>query len=58
MGQHLEVKGWFRLRWRSTQTKNFRGMKQHWLENGFFIGQGLHYNQDFFGEELQAWMRN
>ena len=51
---HLrEVKGRFRLQWRSAHVKNFRGMEQYdWLRNGFFIDPGLHYGQDFSGGEL------
>ena len=26
-------------------------------KDGFFIGQGLHYSQDFSGGELQEWMK-
>ena len=51
--------GWFRLQWRSAPIKIFRGMEQYdWLQSGLFIGQGLHYGQDFSGGELQAWMEN
>ena len=49
----------FRL-WRgSAPVKNFGGLEQYdWLQNGFFIGQDLvHYGQDFYGEELQPWMK-
>ena len=52
------IKCHFRLRWGSALVKNFRGMEQYnWLQNGYFIGRGLHYNLDSFGGELQAWMK-
>ena len=38
------------FRARSTPIKNLRGMEFYdWLQNGFFINRGLHYNQYFFG---------
>ena len=52
------TKGRFRLRWWSATIKNLRGREQYdWLQNGFFIARCLHYNQDFYGGELQAWMK-
>lgn len=27
-----------------------------WLQNGFFVRQGLHYGQDIYAKELEAWM--
>lgn len=42
---------------RSAPVKNFRRMEPYnWLQNGFFINQGLHYGQDFSGGELPSWM--
>jgi hypothetical protein len=40
-------------------AKNFRGREQDGCSQNefFFIGRGLHYGQDFFGGELQAWMK-
>ena len=49
---------WFRLQWRSTPLKNFEGMEHYdWLQNGCFIGQGLHCGQDYSSGEPQAWMK-
>jgi hypothetical protein len=40
------------------RSRIFRGMEQYdWLQNRLFIGRGLCYGQDFFNEELQAWMK-
>ena len=52
-----DLLGLFRLWWRSAPIKKFRGTEQYdWLQNGFFTSQSLHYDQDFYDWELQAWM--
>ena len=39
------------------EFEQYEMIQYDWLQYGFFTGRGLHYNQDFYGGELQAWIK-
>ena len=38
------------------EFKQYEMEQYDWLQDGCFIGRGLHYGQNFYGEDLQPWI--